>query len=122
MADPVRRQIDWGTADVHDGSLTIALTGRSSKVWRTRFEQVHGLLEHSERDWGAVGVTRTAIEVDGVREGAEESLRHFLESLVLQVNAEIEPGDAQADEAGAENEQLASDRKMAATFRAFAEA
>jgi hypothetical protein len=122
MADPVRRQIDWGSADVHDGSLTVALTGRSSKAWRTRFEAVHALLEHSEGDWGVVGLTRKAIEVDGVREGSEEALRHFLESIVLQANAEFESDDGGEDVLTGTDPQLASDRKMAATFRGFAPA
>jgi uncharacterized protein YjiS (DUF1127 family) len=122
MADPVRRQIDWGSADVQGGSLTVALTGRSSKAWRTRFEAVHALLEHSERDWGEVGLTREAIEVEAVREGSEEALRHFLESLVLQVNAELEPDDVGEDALTGADPQMASDRRMAATFRGFAPA
>lgn len=122
MADPVRRQIDWGSADVERGSLTVALTGRSSKAWRTRFEAVHALLEHSERDWGEVGLTREAIEVEAVREGSEEALRHFLESLVLQVNAELQPDDVGEEALTAADPQMASDRRMAATFRGFAPA
>src|SRR5277367_4733437 len=122
MADPARRQIDWGSADVQDGTLTVALTGRSSKAWRTRFEAVHALLEHSERDWGKVGLTRKAIEVEAVGEGSEEALRHFLESLVLQVNAEIPPDDARDEALTDADPQMASDRRMAGTFRGFAPA
>lgn len=120
MADPARRQIDWGSADVQDGILAVALTGRSSKAWRTRFEAVHALLEHSERDWGEVGLTRRAIEVEGVHEGSEEALRHFLESIVLQVNAELPPDDGEDDALVGADPQMASDRRMAARFRGFA--
>ncbi len=120
MADPVRRQIDWGSADVQDGSLTVALTGRSSKAWRARFEAVHALLEHSERDWGEVSLTRKAIAVEAVHEGSEEALRHFLESVVLQVNAEFEPDDGREDAINGADPQMTSDRRMAATFRGFA--
>jgi uncharacterized protein YjiS (DUF1127 family) len=120
MAELVRREIDWGSANVRDGGLTVALTGRSSKAWRTRFEAVHALLEHSERGWGEVGLTRKAIEVEAVREGSEEALRHFLESLVLQVNAELEPNDGGEDALTRADPQTASDRRMAARFRGFA--
>jgi hypothetical protein len=122
MPDPARRQIDWGSADVQDGSLTVGLTGPASKAWSRRFEAVRALLERSEQEWGEVGLTRKAIEVDGVREGSEEGLRHFLESVVLQVNAELGPDAPQEDAVAGEDAQLATDRKLAAAFRGFAEA
>lgn len=105
---------------MHDASLTVGLTGPSSKVWSRRFAAVHALLEHSEREWGEVGLTRKAIEVEGVHAGSEGALHHFLESVVLQVNAELEPDRAQADAGSGEDAQLVADRKMAATFRGFA--
>ena len=83
---------------------------------------MHALLEHSEGDWGVVGLTRKAIEVEGVREGSEEALRHFLESIVLQANAEFESDDGGEDVLTGTDPQIASDRKMAATFRGFAPA
>jgi hypothetical protein len=122
MADPERRQIDWGSADVRDATLTVALTGRASKAWRERFEAVHALLEHSERDWGGVVIKRKAIEVEGVHEGSEEALRHFLESVVLQANAELAPDDDGASASIDATPQLASDRRMSAAFRGFAQA
>jgi hypothetical protein len=58
----------------------------------------------------------------------EEGLRHFLESIVLQVNSDLglesETGgdDARTDEAHSEaRHHEAVDRRMAATFRGFAD-
>jgi hypothetical protein len=37
------RNIDWGTAEVEEGTLTVQLTGPSSKAWKQRFEGVLAL-------------------------------------------------------------------------------
>jgi hypothetical protein len=40
MADPERRNIDWATAETQDATLSVELTGASSKVFKQRFERV----------------------------------------------------------------------------------
>jgi len=120
MADPVRRQIDWSSAEVHEGTLTVELTGAASKRWSKRFDAVDALLGRNEHEWGTVTLTRKAIEVAGVREGSEGALRHFLESLVLEVNAELDPDAREEPAVSDEDPQRAAERKMAATFRGFA--
>jgi hypothetical protein len=60
-------QIDWGSASVDDGQLTVALTGKPSSEWRERVQSVL------------------------------ERLRHLLESAVLQANADLADDDAGGD-------------------------
>jgi hypothetical protein len=64
---------------------------------------------------------RSTITVADVREGHEADLRHLLESVVQQVNADL---GLEQDENGEPTEAeraLEADRAMAAALRAFAE-
>lgn len=125
MAAPEQRNIDWGTADIDDATLTVELTGASSKAWKQRFESVVALLETPHSLWGEVHIiNKSAIEVSEVQEGTATELRHFLESIVLQVNSELP--QPEEPEQGAEDqmqvdEAAQADRKMTAAFRAFAD-
>jgi hypothetical protein len=125
MTDPEQRQIEWATAEIEGGTLTVALSGAGGKAWSRRFDGVLELLGKSGDSWGEIKFTKKdAIRVDAVGDGAEADLRHFLESVVLEVNSHFEPDatasqpdrpeDDERDAAGARDEQ------MAATFRAFA--
>lgn len=121
-----RRTIDWASAEVHDGDVTVELSGKSSKAWRERFDTVLRLLGPSGGGWGEVKLTKGAIRVKSLQPQAEGDLRHFLESLVVQVNAELpaEQREGQDDEeAGAEPVDRGAilDAEMAATLRSFAE-
>jgi hypothetical protein len=124
MTAPELRNIDWGTAEIEEGTLTVELTGSSSKAWKQRFESVLGLLETSHSHWGKVRITRKGIHVAEVGQGTETELRHFLESAVLQVNSELpqpeEPTQSAKDEAHVD-EAGQVDRQMTAAFRAFAD-
>ena len=121
MADPEPRQIDWASAQMEDGALTVKLTGKGSKAWRARFENVLALLDTPHTTWGEVRLNKSAVKVAGVRQGAEPELRHFLESVVLQANSDTQPeapeNEAEADDAG---EEPSVEEQMTATFRAFA--
>jgi hypothetical protein len=114
-------EVDWAQADVSDGELTVGLTGDAPKEWAARFDAVAERLSRGGR-WGAIKVKKKRITVAGVSEGAEGDLRHFLESVVQQVNADLEPepepesGDDGGEDDGASEE----DRRMAETFRSFA--
>jgi hypothetical protein len=124
MAQPERREIDWGTAEIRKGTLAVELTGSPSKDWKKRFAGVLGLLEMSSSAWGEVELTKGGIEVEQVQEGSEGDLRHHLESVVLEVNSQLEldndkaGSDANADE----DEERGADERMTATFRTFAAA
>jgi hypothetical protein len=113
------REIDWSSAVVAEGTLSVDLIGESARGWRRRFEGVAALLDQAQGRWGTVGLAKSVVRVSSVREGAEEDLRHFLESVVLQVNTDLglsEPAAPADDEAG-----RSADRAMAATFRSFAD-
>ena len=125
MADAEQRQIEWATAETEGGTLTVELSSAAGKAWRRRFDGVLALLGQSEHSWGEIELTKDAIRVAAVSEGAEADLRHFLESVVLEVNSHFEsdvavasqPDEPEDDERRAAD---ARDRQMTATFRAFA--
>lgn len=121
MAKTEFRQIEWASALFEDGTLTVELSGKSSKEWSGRFATVLSLLDPGHSDWGQVRQTKNRISVVDVREGAEDDLRHFLESVVLQVNSDIAPEEEpQALGDDAESDPTSTvDEQMAATFRSF---
>jgi hypothetical protein len=117
-----------GSAEIKHGTLTVQLTGDPVRGWRKDFSAVAALLEQSNGKWGEVTLEKTTIEAADVREGAEEDLRHFLESVVLQVNSDLDldagedgSNSADADAGSDEDTREAAERKMAATFRSFAQ-
>jgi hypothetical protein len=122
MADPEPRHIDWASAQIEDGTLTVELTGKGSKAWKARFANVLALLDTPHTTWGEVHLNKSAIKVAGVQQGAEPELRHFLESVVLQVNSDTHPEAPEGDaETGDAREEPDVDEQMARTFRAFAQ-
>lgn len=117
-------EIDWGTAIVDRGDVTVELNAAASKEWREHFDAVLRLLSRENGAWGAVGVSKKAIDVHGVQPGAEDDLRHFLESVVVQVNSELAPAeesDEQARASAEEDPQRVADREMSETLRSFAD-
>jgi hypothetical protein len=116
-------QIDWASAEVHGGEVTVELSGKVDKAWRERFAAVLRLLGPSSGGWGEVGLVKRTIKVAGLEPRAEGDLRHFLESVVVQVNSEL----AQGKDGGGEPAPQAADRgaildaEMTATLRSFAE-
>lgn len=124
MAPPERRNIDWSSADIEDGTLTVELIGASSKAWKQRFESILALLETPNTRWSEVRLNKRGIYVGEVQQGTESELRHFLESIALQVNSELpQPEEAQqdAEEKTRVDQEAQADRQMTAAFRAFAE-
>jgi hypothetical protein len=118
MADDAQPEIaiDWESAEVDDGRLTVGLTGEPPSGWTKRVGHVVERLERPSNAWDKVKVTKARIRVDGVRPGAEEELRHFLESAVLQANADLRPDDDESSD----DERSDDDQRMTDAFRAFA--
>ncbi len=110
-------EIDWATAAVRDGRLTVEITGEPGKAWSERVEKIVERLDRPGSAWGETSVKEATVRVEDVGEGAEADLRHLLESAVLQANAEFAPGDEDSDDDDAGSEE---DRAMTAAFRAFA--
>jgi hypothetical protein len=110
-------EIDWSQASVDDGSLTVPFAGKTPKKWTDRLGDVTATLTRGGRGWGEVSVGRKKLRVDEVTAGCEADLRHFLESAVLQANADV-PVE---DEADSDEERSDADQQMTEAFRSFAE-
>ncbi len=124
MSAPEPRNIDWGTTEIEEGTLTVELTGSSSKAWKQHFLSVLALLETPHSRWGEVRINRKGMQVSEVQQGTETELRHFLESIVLQVNSELpqpEESTQSVEEETHVDEAAHVDRQMTAAFRAFAD-
>jgi hypothetical protein len=120
-------KLDWKSAEVRDGTLTVKLTGERPKGWKGTVERTVKLLGGG--DWKAVKLKSGEVRVTGLQDGSEESLRHFLEGVVQQANATHRPDEDdhdRADDDGGESEAEAKDRddpdaRMTDRFRAFAQ-
>jgi hypothetical protein len=119
-------RLDWSTAEVSGGELVIELKGELPKGWPKSFDATAQLLDNGQ--WGSVRVKKGSVRVGGVSGGDEEKLRHFLESVVQQANADhavdeqqpddpAEPDQAEHDQAGDVDQQ--ADAEMTERFRAF---
>ena len=120
--------LNWSTADVKDGKLTVPLEGDVPKGWRKSFEATVKLL--GSGDWGEIQVKRDKVRVSDVEPGSEDKLRFHLEAVVQQANADHEPeesddpGDDEGSEAdesepGAGDEDDGPDAEMTRRFRSF---
>ena len=113
-----------GTAEIEDAHSTVALSGAAGKAWSRRFEGVLALLGPGGHSWGEIKLTKKdAIEGRAVGEGSGADLRHFLESVVLEVNSNFESGAVSPPDRPEDHDRRAAgarDAKMTATFRAFA--
>ncbi len=121
MATAEPRQINWGSAQIEDGTLTVQLTGSASKAWKARFEDVLALLDTPHSRWGKVRLTKKGIKITDLQQGSESELRHFLKSILLQANSDTQPDTPQQDNEDEDEEDKPDpDEQMAATFRGFA--
>lgn len=121
--------MDWSTAEVSDGELVIELEGELPKGWPKSFAATAQMLDRGQ--WEKVRVKKGSVRVGGVSAGDEERLRHFLESVVQQANADHAVDEQQADEPAeqdeAERDRAAdgdqkADAEMTERFRAFSDA
>jgi hypothetical protein len=126
-------KLNWSTAKVEDSKLTVDLDGELPSGWKDSFDAVARLLA-SSADWGEVSLKgKKAVRVADVSEGSEERLRHFLESVVAQANADHTPDDSERDESGDDAEEdedkdgdddrddSGPDDEMSDRFRSFAD-
>jgi hypothetical protein len=121
-------RLDWSTAEVADGRLTVALEGEPPKGWKQSFETVARLLSHGEGS--PVALKKGEVRVDGLRPGDEEKIRHLLEGVVQQANADHRPPDEEHHDEDDEDEdkvpleqigQSGPDAEMTDRFRSFTE-
>jgi len=110
-----RKEIDWGSAEVQDGTLTVRLDGRAGKKW---CETVDAILKRLGAD-GGIEVKGSKITVPEVRQGKEPDVRHLLESAIMQANENLGLNESDDDDEP-EEEGSSTDREMTETFRSFA--
>ena len=115
-----QRTIDWASADVRDGSLTVRLEGEGSSEWSEQLEAVLRQLGSHGGSAHEVEVSEDEIKVAGVEPGGEDDVRHLLESAVQQVNASLAPDDEDDEDDADDGERSGEDREMTDAFRAFA--
>jgi hypothetical protein len=121
-------QLDWSTAEVSDGKLSVSLDERPSDEWTASFERTAQLLDRGT--WPDIKLKKREITVKAIEAGDEERLRFFLESVVQEANAAAGSDDQEESEASAdpEPEETGSDREpdpdreMTERFRGFADA
>ena len=91
--------IDWPSATVEDGDLSVPLLGETPKGWNARFRAVLAhLQELGETSLGKTKLARSTITVSDVPEGAKSDLHHLLESVVRQVNSDLVKDDDSQDD------------------------
>ena len=113
--------IAWEEAEVHDGELHVAIDGDAPRGWASRFRSVLARLSQEGKPrWGRISVSRREIRVAEVDEGGEDDLRHLLESVLRQVNADLAPDEQQTGEPASPEQQR--DARMTDAFRGFGEA
>jgi hypothetical protein len=108
--------IDWASAEVRGGELTVALVGEANAEWAERVQAVVERLDRPGSAWGATKVTKAKVTVEAVAAGAEEDLRHLLDGAVQQANADYAP---EAPD-GTGDEPSEKDSAMTEAFRSFA--
>ena len=117
MAEGTAREIDWRTAEVSDGKLTVELRGEGSDDWDERFT---GILDRLGRGAQKVSLDDGTIVVDGVTPGSEGDVKHLVESAVLQANSGLESPDDGEGDGDDDDGRSSEDDEMTAAFRAFA--
>jgi hypothetical protein len=109
--------IEWASAEVAGGDLTVPLAGEANAAWAERVQAVVERLARPGSAWGATKVTDAEVTVEAVTAGAEEDLRHLLDSAVQQANADFAP----EEETDAGDGPSEADVAMTEAFRSFAE-
>ena len=108
---------DWASATVDDGELTVPVLGTPPRGWAKALRHVIDRLERTGHGLGGVKVSTKQVTVGDVSAGSEADVRHFLESAVLQVNADL----VADEETDTERERSGSDQQMTDAFRSFAD-
>jgi hypothetical protein len=117
--------LDWSTAEVSDGELTIGLTGKPPKEWRDTFERTAALL--GAGNWEVtLRPKKGSVQIASVRPGEEERVRQFVEGVVLEANRalvseqELYEGQPADDDDELDSDAPSRDEELTGRFRAFA--
>jgi hypothetical protein len=125
MAAP---SLNWSGAEVKDATLVVSLEGELPAGWKKSFDRTVTLLRGG--DWGKVQLKKGSVRVSDVEAGTEEKLRHFLESVIEQANADHPPDEPDSDDRDEDegderqdddDETDGPDTQMTERFRSFAD-
>jgi hypothetical protein len=111
--------LEWNAAAVHDGSLSVQVSGDPDEEWADTFARTLILLS-SDSAWGPAtyDAKAGAVTVEGVSEGDEDKIRFSLDAAVQEANAHHAAGaDAQDSEDNDENEDRGDDADTRMTDR-----
>ena len=122
-------KLDWSTAEVSDGKLTVALSGKPPKKWRDAFERTAALLS---ANWDvSLNSKKGSVQITSVRPGDEERVRQFAEGVVLEANTTIVSEQELFDGAPADDDdeqqsvpgaaEPSRDQRVTDRFREFAQ-
>jgi hypothetical protein len=122
-------KLDWSTAEVSDGKLSVALSGKPPKKWRDTFERTAALLS---RHWDvSLNSKKGVVQIVSVQPGDEERVRQFAESLVLEANTTLVSEQELFDTASAADDdeqqpepdapEPSRDERVTDRFREFAQ-
>jgi hypothetical protein len=118
-------KLDWSTAEVSDGELTIGLTAKPPKEWRDTFERTAALL--GAGNWEVtLRPKKGSVQIASVRPGEEERVRQFVEGVVLEANRalvseqELYEGQPADDDDELDSDAPSRDEELTGRFRAFA--
>jgi len=117
-ADDLHAELDWSTATVQGGRLTVGYDAKASSEWSDRVQAVLDRLGRSDGRWGKIKVRRKRVRVTCVEPGCEDDLRLLLEGAVHQANTDF--ADDEPDGDGTAEPRSRADAEMTATFRSFA--
>ena len=106
---------DWASATVDDGELTVPVLGAPPRGWAKALRHVIERLQRAGHGWDSVKATKKQVTVGDVSPGSEADVYHFLESALLQVNADMSADE----EAESETERSEDDQRMTDAFRSF---
>jgi hypothetical protein len=115
--------LEWSAAQVHDGSLSVQVSGDPDDEWADTFARTLILLS-SDSDWGPAtyDAKAGAVTVEGVSEGDEGKIRFSLDAAVQEANAhdaaqvDADPEDSE-DETENEDRGDDADTRMTDRFR-----
>jgi hypothetical protein len=118
MSSSAATWIDWGAAEISDGTLSVPLEGKPPKGFTKRVRDVLAVLDQGSGGWGKITMHKNTIAVAEIQQGSEDELRHLLESALVQANVDL--GQDTAGPSTAEpDDHTERDRAMANTFRSF---
>jgi hypothetical protein len=113
----LRADLDWQSATVDGGRLSVGYTAAPASAWADRVQAVLDRIDRHAGRWGQIKVNRKRVRVACVEPGTEDDLRLLLEGAVQQANTDLAP-DEGGDDGG--ERRTDADEQMTAVFRSFA--